>query len=718
MEGIFSDIWHRVSELHLAIAPDVRTIKQWFRGEAWYVLEDRFTSRFIRVTPEAYRFLMKLRPSATVGEVWEKSLVEDAETTPTQEEVIQLLTRLHGFNLLRFEGRSESESVFERLEKQRAAELKSKLASFLYLRIPLWNPEPWLNSVRFVAHLLFNRITFILWLVLGLLATRAVFERLEAFGDQAQGVLALDNLPLLYGSLVILKLLHEFGHAFMTKRFGGTVTTMGVMLLIFTPMPYMDASSSWIFRSKYQRMLVGAAGMLVELAVAFIAALVWANTGDGLVHSLAFNLMLMGSISSLFFNGNPLLKFDAYYILSDWLEIPNLADRARLQWRSWIERYVFGAGDRAIDGGQSWRECGWLATYGALSLFYRFLVTLSIALFVADMWFLLGVAIALMAVYTWVLKPLLNYVRYLSREPSLRAVRPRAVGLTLLAVGLVLGGVWFFPIPNAFRAPGVVMARDHATVFSPVDGIVQAVHVAQGDWVEAGQALVTLEAFDLELEIERTLAQQAETEALLTLAVEDRAADLAALQERWESLRRRLEVLRERFAQTVVRAPQDGLVLSESLSQLVNTQVLEREKLSELVDPRRFEFVGVVSQDAARELFRHEALRGEIRLWGQAGVGIPVDQIEVIPYEQSLLPTAALGWKAGGAVPVAADDPEGRRTLESFFRVVVTLPDDLAASALYHHQKRGVLRFSLESEPLGEQVFRRVQQLLQRRYRL
>ena len=160
--------------------------------------------------------------------------------------------------------------------------------------------------------------------------------------SQSQGLLAPSNLVYLYLCLIVLKVFHELGHAAMTKRFGGEVHVMGVMFLVFTPLPYMDASASWAFRNKWHRILVGSAGMIVELFFASIAAWFWVYSGEGAVKSIAFNVMMIGSISSLFFNGNPLTRLDSYYILSDWLEIPNLGERAKKQWFFCIEKFFFG----------------------------------------------------------------------------------------------------------------------------------------------------------------------------------------------------------------------------------------------------------------------------------------------------------------------------------------------------------------------------------------
>lgn len=717
-EQLFSETWHDVAPLKVALAPDFRYIKQHFRGEVWYVMEDRFGNRFVRITPEAFAFLNRLSLRQTVGEVWQTALIEDAESTPTQQEVVRILIQLRGYNLLLVEGLTQSEDVFERERKRKGKELRAKIGSFLFIRIPLINPEPWLKRSAWLARLLFNRVTLLIWLVVLVLGGRAVVGDFQALRDDVQGVLSLGNLPLLYVCIFGLKLLHELGHALMTKRFGGTVPVMGIMLLILTPIPYMDASSNWIFRNKVHRILVGGAGMLVELFVAALAALVWVNTGDGVINAVAFNLMFIGSVSSLVFNGNPLLKFDAYYMLSDLLEIPNLYERSRKQWLHWIERYVFGLGKAAKMVGETASEQAWLATYGAASFVYRVLVTVAIILFVADVWLVLGAVLVVGALWAWVLKPVSKYIRYLWTDPLIRRVRVRAVGLTAACVATLLVVIYFVPVVNAVRAPGVVLARTYHTVYSPTDGILTGVNVSYGGRVEAGQTLGIVTSSDLALDIKRLQVQLAELDALLRLAVESRQQDLEPLRERLRSTEQRLEKLRDLRARNHLRAPIGGYVVRRDIGQLDGRRVAAREALTTIVDTSAFEFVAVLSQEDASEVFRHDGLSGQIRLWGRAGSLITSSELTAVPYEQTELPSAALGWKGGGDIPVKADDPAGLETLESYFKVVVPLPSQADGERLYQHNRQGVLRIVLKSEPLGSQLIRRLRQLLQERYRL
>jgi len=715
---IFSDSWHQVADLQLRLLHDIKIFKQFYRGQKWYVLEDSYNNRFFRITPEAYRFLMRLNSEKPIGQIWQESLQNNPEDTPTQNELIELLTQLHTSNLLLFKNRANADAMFDRVKTRETKEMRAKLAYFLYLRIPLWNPEKLLKKSKPLIDLVFNINGFFIWLVFGCFALKAVVENIDQVSRQTQGILAPGNLLYLYGCLVFLKVCHEFGHAMMAKRFGGSVSTMGVMLLIFTPIPYMDATTSWSFRSKYQRMLVGAAGMMVELFIAFIATLVWANTGGGLLHSLAFNVMLIGSVSSMIFNGNPLLKYDAYYILSDFLEIPNLYERSVKYWRDLGERYLFDSHSRSAPR-ETASAGAWLIVYSLLSAAYRVLVSTSIVLFVADKWFLLGCVTAAIFMYTWFLKPLYGCLKYLMTDPQLRSRRRRAVSLSALIVATLIAGVGFIPFYHSIRATGVIKSMQATTLYSPMGGLLTDVYAKDGQQVEAGDLIARIENYDIELNIEKHENQLEEVRALLVQARQGHISALKPLQKKIETIIEKIAILKTKQSTEVIKAPHAGIFVSRDLKLKTHTWIGERDVLGRVINGDSYKFIAVVTQSQAYDLFHSEHLAADIRLPGMAGIRVDTEALKVIPYEQDTLPAVSLGWKAGGEIPTRDDDPSGKLTRESFFMVTTVMKKPSGVYIpLFYHDKRGEMRIDLSSAPIGSQLYKKFEQLLQKRYSL
>ena len=282
----------------------------------------------------------------------------------------------------------------------------------------------------------------------------------------SQKVMDPSNLILLYLGFAGIKACHEFGHAISCKRFGmrsgvgGEVHVMGIMFLIFSPVPYVDASSSWALRSKWQRTIVGAAGMWVELAIASFAAIVWVHTNDtATLHQLAYNIMFVASVSTILFNANPLLRYDGYYMLSDFLEIPNLAQRAKEYIYYIVKRYVWNV-KQARSPAHTAGERFWLFNYAWASFAMRIAVSFGIMFYLASVLngalIILAAAMGIAGLVTWVFVPVGRFVHYLATSHELTRVRTRAVVTTIVFLILAIGGLGAIPAPDHARAEGVV----------------------------------------------------------------------------------------------------------------------------------------------------------------------------------------------------------------------------------------------------------------------
>ncbi len=711
----FAESWHKVANLKVCLKPATRVRMQYFRGEKWFVVSDPYSNQFYRMRPEAWEFVSRLDKDRTVEEVWRECLDRAPDEAPGQEDVIGILTQLHFANLLYFSTPADSGRIFERYQKRRQREIRGTLLSIMFFRLPLWDPELFLRRILPVIRVLISPVGAAVWTVLVVMAVKAVVENFDQALSSADGVLAPGNLFWLYLALVVVKSIHELGHAMMCKRFGGEVHTMGVMLLVFTPLPYMDATSSWAFRSRVKRALVGGAGMIFEIFVAAIATLVWARTGPGPAHAVAYNIMFIASVSTVLFNANPLLRFDGYYILSDLLDIPNLHTRAKGHLRHLVERYAFGYKDSASPT-QSRKEAFWLTVFGILSWIYRVLVFTGIILFVADKWLIAGLVMAAFCIFSWVLVPMYRFVAYLGSSPRLARTRLRAIAVSLVfiaTVAVVLGAI---PFPDRFRVPGLLESEGYLKVAAGSGGRVAEVLAKSGEAVEAGRALLRLEDPELLLQIDSTRAQITETLAMRQRAMSLDAADLAPIGKRLETVRARLDDLLRRKEDLVIRAREDGIWVSPGVREMVGVWVPRGATVGEIVNPVEFRFAAVVDQDEASNLFTGAIDKAEVRIFGQGGKNIEVGDVRIIPYRHERLPSAALGWRGGGEVAVSLQDEEGTHAAEPFFAIYADLaprPD-----VAFLHGRSGKLRFSMGRKPLLIQWTRSLLQLLQKRYRI
>ncbi|MBT6146267.1 MAG: hypothetical protein HOH74_12595 [Gemmatimonadetes bacterium] len=712
---LFHESWYRIADQQISLRRDVVVRRQVVRGERWYVLQNPLSNQFYRLRPGAYDLVARLTGGGTVEEVWKQAQTHDPEGAPGQGEVIELLAQLYHANLLHYGLAQNSQKLFERRQEKKQRILKASLKSIMFLRIPLYDPDALLQRLGTLIRLLLSPLGATVWLVVVALGIKVVVENLSELRVQSQGVIAPDNLLLLYVGLVIVKTLHEFGHAFAVRRFGGEVHTMGVMFLIFSPLPYMDASSAWAFRSKRQRVFVGAAGMVFEVFVAACALLVWANTGPGVVHALMYNLVFVASVSTVLFNINPLLRFDGYYILSDLLDIPNLHQRSSQHLRYLVENHAFGCRNVETQATTS-RDAYWYTTFGLLSGVYRVFVFTAILLFVADQFLLAGMIMAALCVVSWVILPTVGILRYLSSSPRLYRTRSRAIGVCAATLSVVTILLFVLPFPRSFKAPGVLKSAGYVVAVNGASGTVDEVVATSGVRVRSGDPLLRLSNPELDLEIRESLAGLAEAEAQHRKAMRTRQADLDPIASRIVFYKQRLERLGREHEDLVVRADVDGMWVAPGIEDRTGMWVGRGSPLGELLGGDRFDFVSVVSQTDVSELFAQQIKGVEVKLVGQADRPIPVLEYASIPMEQTQLPSAALGYAAGGDVAVDTQDRQGVTTSEPYYQVRAVLASNSEAALL--HGRSGRIRFALNPEPLAWQGWRQLRQLLQQRYQL
>ena len=711
----FSESWHRVANLRVRLRQAVSIRKQLFRGETWYVLQDPFNNRFFRLRPEAHEFIVRLRAGRTVGQVWEACLARNPSGAPGQDDVIQLLSQLYYANLLVCDLSADSRKLFERYRKRKQQEARSKLLSLMFLRIPLFDPEHLLRHCSGLVRLFTGRFALIIWLLTLGWALNTIFEQFQIVIAEAKTLLVVDNLALLYLGLILVKTLHEFGHTLVCKRFGGEVHTMGIMLIVFAPLPYMDATASWGFRNRRQRILVAASGMIYEFFAASCAALIWANSGPGAIHSLAFNMMMVASISTLLFNANPLLRYDGYYILSDLLDIPNLQPRSQAQLTHLAEYYLFG-NRQSISPADSRKEAFWLTLYGILSGPYRLVVYGGIILFVADRFLLAGLMMAAVCIFSWGVVPALRFVNYISSSPKLARTRTRAIAVSLTAVGTILFVLGTIPFQNSFRAPGVLEAKSYLQVASSTSGQISEIISENGSLVQPGTPLIRLVNPELDIEMALISAQREEVMAQLhQSAVFDADRAREVLEKRLATLDRKLRKTEKQRQALLVKAEQSGIWLAPDAHELKGVWLARGTELGKIISPERFRFSAVVSQEEAANLFSGN-ISGKmaVRLIGQGNKDLSVIGYKVIPFQHERLPSAALGWGAGGDIPVSGKDNQGLQTVEPFFQIYADI--EPSRQAVLNHGHSGQIRFIQQAEPLLNRLLRKARQFFQKRY--
>lgn len=676
-----------------------------FRGRPWYVVQDQTGGRVYRFSATAYALIAGMDGRHTVHELWERANASEVRDACTQPEVVDLLVQMHSADLLQTDVTPDSASAMDRHKRKRFETVKQWLLNPMSLKLPLLNPERFLTALAPWFRWCFGPLGAALWLATMLPAMVLAAQHWEELTHNlSDRVLSSSNLLVMLAVYPVVKLLHELGHGFAVKRWGGAVRELGLMFLIFAPVPYVEASSSAAFPSKYRRALVAAAGMLVELFLAALALYVWLLAEPGLLRAVAFNVMVIGGVSTVVVNGNPLLRYDGYYILSDLIEMPNLAQRG-LDWWAWLlDRYAFGATD-AVKPDESLSEQRWLVLYTPLAWCYRTLVTISIIFLVAGKFFIVGVIMALWSAVSLIGVPLRKGWKHLVSGPALHRRRGEAMRRTLLTLGC-LAALLLVPLPLRIRAEGVVWLPDQAMLHARENGFFGHWLQAPGSMVHKGQPLYELDSPQLQAELAVDRAKLAQAQARYDA---DQFSDPVKADVSGRQLQEAREILRQteiRVARLHGNAQSDGKLIVATAQDMPGRYYKKGDLLGYVLQDDELLVRVVVQQDDIDLV--HEGLSGvSLRLSDSPEQAYRSHVAREFPGAVDELPTAALGLNEGGIIPTSPNDPKGLKTLQRVFVVDLALPGDTRPA----FGERVHVRFEHGNEPLGRQLLRKLHQV-------
>lgn len=710
--SLYSPSWYRVAALKPRLRSHVEILRHHYRGELWYVLQDHATGKVQRFTPAAYLLIGLMDGQHTVNEIWEEVRYRLAEDAPAQEEMIRLLSQLHAVDVIQCNVSPDTAELLKRFEKRQSGKWKQNMRSPLALRFSLLDPERILVRFQPLARPFFSWMGALIWLAVvgtGIFIAGVHWPELtEGITDR---VLAPKNLVIMWLIFPFLKALHEFGHAFAIKKFGGEVHEMGMMLLVLTPIPYVDASSSSAFRNKWERMLVGAAGMAVELFVAALALFVWVNVEPGTIRSILYNVIFIAGVSSILFNGNPLLRYDAYYVLADLVEIPNLGSRG-MQYMGYVaQRYLFGLRDLEAPPAST-GERVWFVAYTVTSFVYRLFIYASIILFIAGKFFAAGVVLAGWAVVSMIVLPAGKAIRFVFSSPRLGRKRSRAVAVSGMVLAAVVAIVAFVPVPLSSRAEGVVWIPEQSFVRAGTEGFVDRLVATPGTQVKSGNPLVECSDPLLPARIRVLESKLAELQATYDTQVLSDRVQAQMTAEEMKLAAGELEDARKRAADLIVRSSADGVFLAPMSQDLPGRFVRRGELLGYVLDRSTITARVVVSQSDV-DFVRQQTPEVKIRFAEKIAEILPAVIRREVPAATDQLPSRTLSQPGGGEMAIDPRDTQGLKAFQKIFLFDIELPEHAGA---YHVGGRVYVRFDHGWEPLIWRWYRSLRQLFLKRF--
>lgn len=713
-ESLFSPSWYRVAGVRPRLRNHAQIHRHVYRGDVWFVMQNHSTGKFHRFSPTANLVIGLMNGKRTLQEIWDLACARLDDDAPTQDEVIKLLSDLHKADVLQSDAPPDTQELHQRRKKNKSMQWKQYLGNPMSLRFPLFDPEKLVRKLMPFVAPLFGWVGAVLWL--GMVAwalTLAGMHWSELSDNVVDRVFSFKNLLLMVLVFPVIKLLHEFGHAFATKASGGEVHEMGIMLLLFMPIPYVDASSATAFREKHARVLVGAAGMLVEIFIAAIAMVAWVYLEPGIDRAIAYNVIIVAGVTTVLFNGNPLLRFDAYYMLSDYIEIPNLGQRSNEYIGYLTNHYLFGI-EKVKSPVSAKGERAWFVFYAITSFIYRMMMMLSIVLIMAEKFFVFGLMLAIWSFYSMLIKPIAGKINYLFSSPQLKSKRQRALFSTasiLLVVGVIL--LWL-PAPSSTRAEGVIWAPEQAQVRAAVDGIVMQILVKPNQQVRAGDLLIRCEDTELKTRMHMLQAQLDELQARYSSLINSNRVQANIIAEQMTHVEAALALANIHLTALDIRSPANGIFVMQDEQNALGRFAPRGELLAYITDAKSTSVRVAVSQ-ADGDRVKKNTVRVEIRPVDHVGKVINAKIIREVPAATNELPSHTLSLQGGGKIGLDPSKPNENKALVKLFIFDLALPLGVQKNYL---GERIYVMFVHPPEPLFYQWYRTAQRIFMKKFNI
>lgn len=690
-----SEYWYRVSNLKPFLRTTVEIARHRYRNEPWFMLRDPGSGQFRRTNRVGFALIERLDGTRTLDEIYESLLAQLGNEAPGQADIILALEQLAQGGLIQTDNTSDLRVLLHRAQQQHRQLLRAKLNP-LSFQVALFNPATLLTALEPIGRFIVTPTALVAWFGLLLMALATAMSHSAALGSHLETLTGDARFfLLLWVTYPLLKAIHELAHGLLVRRFGGEVNEMGVRLLVLMPVPFVDASAATLFDRKHQRAAVAAAGIMAELAMASMAVIVWSLVGPGITSDLLLTAALIGSVSTVAFNGNPLMKFDGYYLLCDWLEMPNLAQRAR-QFFVWsIKRYLLFIRD--LPRPHTARgETRWLLGYAILSWLYRVVVITLITRLAAGYSLVIAAALATFFAWTLLLRPLLSGIRFLYQSALLNGRRSQAILASAVLAALLLVAL-ATPVPDSTVTGGIVWLPDGAQIRAEAAGNVRRLLAENRTTVSQHQDLVELDNPNLVL-VEREAQQSlAELTARHIAELSTGGTRAAILREQLEQQRREHTAARQKVNDLTVRAARAGQLVLVNPDDLDGAWVSAGQTIGYVLGaPGTVIRTAISGQQYDR--IAHNTTSVSVRFADEPGAEYNGRIVHASAGDTRQLPSPALSQRHGGQIRTTRDDP--LRSIEP----VVVLDVEVAGRTAYHAGQRATIRFRHSDTPVVVQV--------------
>ena len=723
--------------LLLRMRPDLTAKRHKYHGHTYWVVKEPVGLNYFRFHEEEYAILCMLDGRTSLEEIKDEFEQQFQPQKITYHDLLQFVGMLHRSGLVISEAAGQGHQLRVRRDEKKWRELKGKFTNIFAFRARGVDPERFLNWLYQYTGWFFSWPMVVFNLLIGLAALSLVLVEFDVFSQKLPAFhefFGPKNWFYLGITMAVVKVLHEFGHGLSCKHFGGECHELGFMMLVFTPALYCNVSDSWMLPNKWHRAAIGAAGMYVELFLASIATFIWWFSEPGLLNHIALSVMFICSVSTVIFNGNPLLRFDGYYILMDILEIPNLRQKSSEVLKRWLMQLCLGIEQPEnpfLPQGNRWL----FGLYTIAAVAYRWVVVFSILFFLNKVFEpyglkIIGQLIALSGFVGLVVQPVVGMVKFFYTPGRMSKVKKPRLIATVAVLATTLAVILFLPLPYSVKCVFEVQPHDAEQVYAAVPGLLEATYVKPGERVEQGQKLVKLRNPDLQLELisleGRVSEAEASLESLKTQSISDPQAvnQIEIAEEVLKAARKQYEDKKNEVDRLTVTAPIAGTVIppprrndkqstaegrlptwngSPFDAKNIGAALTPTDLICQIGNPQDLEAVMIVEQ-AYIDLVR-DGNPVRVLLESETGTAYDSEVTEIASSAVKAVP-ASMSSQAGGRLETVTDPTTGTmRPLNTSYQVRAPLADKLGEAQV---GMQGQARIYTGWQPLGRRIYRYV----------
>lgn len=705
-------------DLVVRLRPELKFDVRPQNGRQVYIIEDPVRAKFYQVGKREFDLISQLNGKETVKETLERINQRFDESHRITEKAANIIV---GWLIQCNLGYSPNSDSLDRLERQAKAIQNQKLLSLLNpisIKFKLFDPTRFLDVTEAGSRWLFSKAFLAVWCVLAMVGLYSLFSNWSQLSASSIGILAEGRWIWMLVIWIVLKAVHEWAHGIACRRYGGNVPEAGLLLLLFTPMPFVNVTSSWRFKNRWHRFNVAAAGMYVELCISFIAMIVWANSSHQFTKDICFNIFFLSSVTTILFNANPLMRFDGYYMLTDLLDIPNLYTKGLKWFGDRLKWGVFGT-PKTQDICPA-PEMPFVRIYGVLAFCWKILISFSLLIAASVMFYGLGVLMAVVAAILWLGMPVYRFFKSIFAAPT-PEYQPKRVAISLACLVLMtISGFTILHSPATKSAPAMVQFKNEQIIRAHGDGFIRELLVEDGQFVRQGDVLARLFNDELATEVENLERLVKESE--IQSRIHTKAAELTEAQvelKNRDSLLKKLGEKREQLDNLTLVAPIDGYVFQRRLKNRVGEYLRHGDELMTVAETTARKIVVSIGQEDLDSIQAEELESMRVVLAGQPVFRADMDTVNARATDKPTVPAFCASF--GGPLPVepvADSDGQGEEGRYRFLtpRFDVELTVDAATGEKLSSGQVGRAFFDTRQQSLGAYLFVETQKWFSRQF--